>query len=111
MSIKSTINLLNEIRNSDIGDLMNSAAAQEKVNNLRKEMEGCSNLAEKVICERLPEADFVKLMFMIQKTVSAMAASNGGSSIVLAEVSGELQSYTQTVILTAIGYLIQEEIL
>jgi hypothetical protein len=75
-------------------------------------MRSCSADAERILTRSLSEEDVVVLMLMVQKSITAVMMANGeGASILMADAVDELQSYTQTAILTTIGLLYQDGIL
>lgn len=111
MSIQTIIDKFYQIRDLDMRDF-DAQKAIDLTTSLGDEIGNAAKSAEKIVLERMPEKDFVLLMLAIQKATSAAAAAHGeGTSLLMGEISGELQSYTQTVILAAIGCLIQDEIL
>lgn len=111
MSIKSVVNLLLEIRDSEIADMFTEEMTQ-KIADVREELSKCADLASETVLSRLSEGDFVKLMLMVQKSTIAALAADGYFTLVQADMaSKELQAYTHSVILATIGLLIQEEIL
>ena len=111
MSIKSMVNLLLEIKDSEIADMFTEEMMQ-KIAGVREELSSCANLASETVLSRLSEGDFVKLMLMVQKSTIAALAADGHFALVQADMmSKELQAYTHFVILATIGLLIQEEVL
>lgn len=67
--------------------------------------------AKEIITAKMPERDLVEFFETVQKVTVFGAAANGDFGMMMAMASGELTSYTHSVILATIGALINEEIL
>ena len=113
MSIKTFVDAVGTIlANEDELELILDPGFQKQMIELMKEANANCDLAESVLKERIPEEKLVKFILMLQKMSVSYVAGNGkGSSLVICDMCGELQSYTHTVILATIGALIREEIL
>jgi hypothetical protein len=109
MSIQSVISVFKKIHEMTLEEAQDLV---ELTTPVYKEMRKCSAEAENLLTRSVSEEDLVVLMLMVQKSVTAVMMANGkGMSILMADAADELQSYTQTVILTTIGLLVQDEIL
>jgi hypothetical protein len=106
MSIKTVVESFKKAIDSDDPESLNTVYELH-----RDEMEKASNDAQKFVLERISEGDFVKLLAAIEKIVVAEGVAGGETSLLLCEMKNELQAYTHSVVLTAIGLLIQDEIL
>ncbi len=107
------INLFSEIRERGVEGLLSgdTEGTSSKIDEALEMLERNSDIAKKALFERMDEKSLVLFMLMVQKMVSTLAIKNGDKSIMLAEMSGELQAYTQTAILATIGTLMADEIL
>jgi cellobiose-specific phosphotransferase system component IIB len=106
MSIKTVVDSFKKAIDSDDDDSLGTVYELH-----RDEMEQASDEAKKLILEKLSEGDFVKLLAAIEKVVVAECVAGGETSLLLCEMKNELQAYTHSVVLTAIGFLVQDEIL
>lgn len=111
MSIKSAISASKKIKEMGIEGFMQDQEMENFTGDFGKEIEKNCETAKKVILESLSEGDFVKFVLMTQKILSTMSIMRGEQAILLAELEGSLQPYTQTVVLAVIGAFIEEEIL
>lgn len=75
------------------------------------EFERAAENAKNIILGSIDEREFVKLMMMAQKITVSAGLLDGNRQTFLADMSGELQGYTHTVVLAVIGALIEDEIL
>ena len=102
----------------DVSNAMAKVLKNKADENLREELfdktedfERLSSMARDFLLERMEEKDFVRFLLVVQNSVLATMAAMGDFSLLLANETKELQSYTHTVVLTVIGALIEDEIL
>jgi hypothetical protein len=107
------VDLFYEMRETGLEKALSGDAddLSSKVSVALDKLEASSEIAKSLLTDRMTEEKIVLFFLMVQKMASTLALQNGDNSIMLAEMSGELQAYTHTVILSAIGTLIADEIL
>ena len=111
MSIKSINDSFMKLRESDI-ETIEDGEIEAITEPMYNEFSECADLAQDILKKSVAEKDLVVLMLAIQKAIVASKnADGGGATLFMADLAGDLQSYTHTVILTTIGVLIQDEIL
>lgn len=112
MSIKSLNALHDNIKSADLKEALENERYAELLTDAFVELDHASEIAKNLILEKMDEKDFVKFLSIVQKLTSAIGISvENHSSLLFAEMDGALQGYTHTVVLAAIGTLIEEEIL
>ena len=80
----------------EVGEYMNQMAQNGKV----------------IVLEKISEKKFVQAVNVIRSfLLSSMLVSGVGSSLAVAEISGDLKPYTDTVALTILGILADEEVI
>jgi len=81
---------------SEVGEYMNQMADNGKA----------------IVLEKISEKKFVKAVGVIRSfLLSSMLVGGVGSSLTVAEISGDLKPYTDTVTLTILGMLADEEVI
>ena len=94
------------------GDVFNaSEELQDEILDQRNDIVRFCEVAKVALLASIGEKELVRFMSMIQKTAVVELTMNGDVSIIAADFEGALQPYTHTVILAAIGALIEDEIL
>ncbi len=111
MSIKSILDTYNQINESSLEESLSSPTLPETTNNLFDELEKDMDVAKDIILAKMSERDLVNFMLMVQKMAVTACMMSGSKFILQADISGELQGYTHSVVLSVIGALIQDEIL
>ena len=71
----------------------------------------CADEAQEIITRSVDEALFCKFLKIVQKLGVSVCGAEGQTSVLIADMKGDLTAYTHTVILTVIGALIQDEVL
>jgi len=107
MTIQTILDIYEKFGETDLESVLEDETAEKML----KELNSACDLATKTVLEKIDEKRMVMLMLMIQKVTASVAAVKGSQNIILAELSGELQTYTHTVIMATIGMLIGDEIL
>ena len=110
MTIKSIVDAFDKIRSLGLRG-MKDDSTPALLSDLIGELENDAETAKNTIISKISEEELVKLMLMIQKCVVTVSAIQGDSAILLADIQGELQAYTHTVVLSVIGVLIEDEVL
>lgn len=110
MSIKTIVDKFMSIHDVSDEDVF-SKENMETGLSIRNELKADTEVAQKLLTSQISEGQLVKLCLAAQRIATAELAASGKFQMMIADASGELQSYTQTVILSVIGALIQDEIL
>ncbi len=110
MSIKSVLEISEEMTKGGLEALMNEGLL-EKYNKMSDEFDENFEAAKQNICAHLNEQDVAKYIRMITEAIVSRSMANGKTSLVKPFATGELQEYTDSVVLIVIGGLIMEGVL
>lgn len=112
LTIKEISENVEEIRSKDIEELMLSNEQSEFSANLLTTLTENSNVAKDAITSRLEEKLYANLRSAVANTVLSMMMLNGdGLFLSMANKSGELITFVDSVTMAIIGTLINEEVL
>lgn len=77
----------------------------------KRSLEANALRAKEVITAKFTEEQAVRAMEMVEKTVVAIMSSQGDQTLLAAQLSGALQTYTHTIVLTMMGVFMEEEVI
>jgi hypothetical protein len=109
MKIKDIINIYENMDRNDENFLGKALRETEVVGEYMNEraIEG-----KEIILNRINEEDFCVFMNVTRATLlSSMILEGHGAQLALLEITGELKMYTDTMILTILGVLADEEVI
>ena len=110
MKIQDILDLYDRAQNQGTNEFV-----EKEYDNVAEVGEYMNKMAENgktIITDRLDEEKFVKVLNIMRATLlSSMAMGGTGKSLVISELSGDLKMYTDTVALSIIGMLADEEVI
>ena len=111
MTIKTIVGVFEKMMKGSLLENLKNEEMAESVYSLVGELRDDTEVATSTILASMTEEQFVKLLLMIQKMSVSLGVAEGETQVLKADMSGELQGYTHTVVLAVIGELIQDEVL
>lgn len=109
MSIKTIVSLSHEIESSETNEMTEDVLY--RIREITEDMQRWAESGTKMVQSRMNEKDFVRFLDMIQTAITGAMAVTGIPALALVDLSGDLQPYTQTVVLSVIGALYEEGII